>query len=52
LVWNRTPDARRDDLIEFAPDHEDLTTRELAVKYSDEKRYFLSESSAFRTLKA
>ena len=46
-VWNRIPDARRDDLIEFALEHEALTTRELAVKYTDEKQYFVSESSAY-----
>ena len=51
-VWNRIPDARRDDLIEFALEHEALTTRELAVKYTDEKQYFVSESSAYRILKA
>ncbi|WP_438991775.1 IS3 family transposase [Lentibacter sp.] len=51
-VWNRIPDARRDDLIEFALEHEALTTRELAIKYTDEKRYFVSESSAYRILKA
>ena len=44
--------SRRDDLIEFALEHEALTTRELAVKYTDEKRYFVSESSAYRFLKA
>ena len=41
-VWNRIPQARRDNLIEFALEHEALTTRELAVKYTDEKRYFVS----------
>lgn len=51
-VWNRIPEARRDDLIEFALEHEELTARELAVKYTDEKRYFISESSAYRILKA
>ena len=51
-VWNRIPDARRDDLIEFALEHEALSTRELAVKYTDEKKYFISESSAYRILKA
>ena len=51
-VWNRIPQARRDDLIEFALEHEALSTRELAVKYTDEKRYFVSESSAYRILKA
>ncbi len=51
-VWNRIPQDRRDDLIEFALEHEALTTRELAAKYTDEKRYFISESSAYRILKA
>lgn len=50
-VWNRIPQARRDELIEFALEHEALTTRESAVKYTDEKRYFISESSAYRFLK-
>ena len=51
-VWNRIPDARRNELIEFALEHEALSTRELAVKYTDEKRYFISGSSAYRILKA
>ena len=50
-VWNRIPDDRRDDLIEFALEHEALTSRELAVKYTDEKRYYVSESSVYRILK-
>lgn len=50
-VWNRIPDDHRDDLIEFALEHEALTARELAVKYTDEKRYYVSESSAYRILK-
>ena len=32
--------------------HEDLTPRELAVKYTDEKRYSVSESSVCRILSA
>ena len=51
-VWNRIPEKRRDDFIEFALEHEALTSRELAIKYMDEKRYFISESSAYRILKA
>ena len=43
-VWNRIPDEVRDSFIAFALEHEDLTARELAVKYTDEKRYFVSES--------
>ena len=51
-VWNRIPDETRQDFVAFALEHEDLTPRELAVKYTDEKRYFVSESSAYRILKA
>ncbi|WP_139221765.1 IS3 family transposase [Paracoccus halophilus] len=51
-VWNRLPDEARADIIEFALEHEELTPRELAVKYTDEKRYFVSESSVYRILKA
>ncbi len=52
LVWNRIPDKTRQDIVEFALEHEDLTPRELAVKYTDEQRYFISESSVYRILKA
>lgn len=52
LVWNRIPEATRNDVIECALEHEALTPRELAVKYTDEKRYFISESSVYRILKA
>ena len=51
-VWNRLPDETRSDVIEFALEHEELTPRELAVKYTDEKQYFVSESSVYRILKA
>lgn len=51
-VWNRIPDEVREDVVDFALEHEDLTPRELAVKYTDEKMYFLSESSVYRILSA
>ena len=50
-VWNRLPDEIRADSVEFALEHEDLTPR-AAVKYTDEKHYFVSESSVYRILKA
>ena len=52
LVWNRIPEAKRNDLIEFALEYEALTPRELAIKYTDDKSYFVSESSVYRILKA
>ncbi len=51
-VWNRIPDDVREAFVECALDHEGLTPCELAVKCTDEKRYFISESSAYRLLKA
>jgi len=51
-VWNRIPETKRADMIEFALEHEALTPRELAIKYTDERRYFISESSVYRILKA
>lgn len=51
-MWNRTPNDVREAFVEFVLDHEDLTPREPAVKYTDEKRYFVSEASAYRILKA
>ena len=50
-VWNRVPDDKRDQIIDFALDNEDLTPRELAVKFTDTKRYFVSESTVYRRLK-
>ena len=50
-VWNRILDKTRDDFIEFALDHKALTSRELAVKYTDEKRHFVSKYSVYRILK-
>lgn len=51
-VWNRIPDEIRKDVVEFALEYEDLTPRELAVKYTDERRYFVSEASVYRFLSA
>lgn len=51
-VWNRIPDKVRNDVVDITLEHEDLTPRELAVKYTDEKRYFVSESSVYRILSA
>jgi len=37
-VWNRIPEAKRNDLIDFALEYEALTPRELAIKYTDQNR--------------
>ena len=39
-VWNRIPDAVRDNLIELALDQPALSPRELAVRFTDNQSYF------------
>jgi putative transposase len=51
-VWNRVPDAIRREIVDMALEIPDLSPRELAVRFTDEKRYFVSESSVYRLLKA
>ena len=51
-VWNRIPDDIRQRIVEMALDEPELSPRELAVKFTDEKSYFVSEASVYRLLKA
>jgi putative transposase len=51
-VWNRIPDDVRRQIIDLALDLPELSPRELAVRFLDEKRYFVSEASVYRLLKA
>ena len=51
-VWNRIPAAIHDQIIELALEQSELSPRELAVQFTDEKRYFVSEASVYRLLKA
>jgi putative transposase len=51
-VWNRIPDGVRDNVIELALDEPALSPRELAVRFTDMKSYFVSEASVYRLLKA
>ena len=52
IAWNKIPEVHRDALIEMALDKPELSPRELAVSYTDEKKYFVSESTVYRLLKA
>jgi len=52
LVWNRIPDKIRCELLDMALDETELSPRELAVRFTDTKGYFVSESSVYRLLKA
>jgi len=51
-VWNRIPEAIRDQVVDMALDQPELSPRELAVRFIDEKKYFVSEASVYRLLKA
>ena len=39
-------------IVEMALDYSELSPRELAVRLTDEKRYFVSEATVYRLLKA
>jgi len=52
IVWNKIPDNIREDLHTMALDEPELSPRELAVKFTDTKGYFVSESSVYRLLKS
>ena len=51
-VWNRIPEAIRSQIVELALDQPELSPRELAVRFTDEEKYFVSEASVYRLLKA
>ncbi len=51
-VWNRIPDNVRQRIVDMALDEPDLSPRELAVRFTDTQRYFVSEASVYRLLKA
>ena len=51
-VWNRIPDNVRQQIVDMALDEPELSPRELAVRFTDTQRYFVSEASVYRLLKA
>ena len=50
--WNRIPDQVRNKVVELALELPDLSPRELAHRMTDQKEYFISESSVYRILKS
>jgi putative transposase len=50
--WNAIPETVQKQVLDLALIRTDLSPRELACQYTDEKRYFVSESSVYRILKA
>lgn len=51
-VWNRIPDDIRKEIVDLALDEPELSPRELAVRFTDTKQYFVSEASVYRLLKS
>ena len=51
-VWNRIPAEVHDQIIELALDQSELSPRELAVRFTDERKYFVSEALIYRLLNA
>jgi len=51
-VWNRVPEEVKRKVVNLALKETELSPRELAVTFTDHERYFVSESTVYRTLKA
>ena len=51
-MWNCIPAEVHDQTIELALDQSELSPRELAVRFTDQKHYFVSEATVYRLLKA
>ena len=51
-AWNQLPESRQTAVVDLALLEPELSPRELAVKYTDEQAYFVSESTVYRLLKA
>jgi transposase InsO family protein len=49
--WHRIPERVRSEIVELALEQTQMSPRELACTYTDQKRYFVSESSVYRILK-
>jgi len=49
--WNEIPKKEKNKVIEIALEKEDLSPRELACHITDNKGWFISESSVYRILK-
>ena len=50
--WNRIPDKVRSEVVEMALDFQEDSCRGVACKMTDEREYYISESSVYRILKS
>ncbi len=51
-VWNRIPDEVRRQIVDLTLECPELSPRELAVRITDTRGYFVSVASVYRLLKA
>jgi len=51
-VWNRIGAEVQTQIIDMALEQSELSPRELAVRFTDERHYFVSEATVYRLLKA
>ncbi len=49
--WNKLPESVKEQCLEVALEHPELSPRELAWHITDQHEYFISESSVYRLLK-
>ena len=47
-VWNRIAPEVQDQIVEMALEQSELSPRELAVRFTDERQYFVSEATVYR----
>jgi len=52
IPWNRLPQEEQTAVLELALEKPELSPRELAVTYIDQKNRFVSESTVYRLLKS
>jgi putative transposase len=50
-TWNKIPAQQKNEVVEQALEHPELSSRELAVHIVDHHQWFISESSVYRILK-
>ncbi len=49
--WNRIPESVRQQVVSLALRHPEQSARQLAWRFTDERGYFISESSVYRILR-
>ena len=50
-AWNQISQHKRDEIVDLALERTDLSPRQIAFHFTDQERYFVSESSVYRILR-